>query len=397
MTRGSKSLRILVVLPDPPLPFLNAVSRWFHVLVRGLVDRGHRVTTFAACRGASTEDEVRSVFPSEEYDLRLYSEVHAPSSLAGKLRSLVRPYSYVYSPRMRADLAREMKNGFDILHLEQLWGGYLGLRHVQKALLHIPYLYSIDYGAEQVTGFRERLLRRRTLQIEPRLLRRYPWISTLTPRLTSEVERASPKSHVQTVPFAMDLTLYGFDPSPPPQRPPTVGLIGSFNWLPSHSAGVRLLDRLWPEIKRRVPAAQLQIVGRKADTAFVNRTDSEDILLASDVPDTTPYFLSTDVLLYAPSRGSGIKVKILEAMALGVPVVTTVEGVEGLPAVDGVEAGISDDDEGLISRTVRLLEDAGRRQAQRRAARSMIESHCSPGPVLDALEAVYDRIASHSK
>ena len=62
-------------------------------------------------------------------------------------------------------------------------------------------------------------------------------------------------------------------------------------------------------------------------------------------------------MVYAPSRGSGMKIKILEAMASGVPVVTTSEGVEGLPAVDGVHAGVCEDDAGLIDRTVALLED----------------------------------------
>ena len=61
-------------------------------------------------------------------------------------------------------------------------------------------------------------------------------------------------------------------------------------------------------------------------------------------------------MVYAPSRGSGMKIKILEAMAFGVPVVTTSEGVEGFPAVDGVHAGVCEDDAGLIERDRRPAE-----------------------------------------
>ncbi|MBX6316466.1 MAG: glycosyltransferase, partial [Isosphaeraceae bacterium] len=186
---------------------------------------------------------------------------------------------------------------------------------------------------------------------------------------------------------------------PPPARPRgarVVGLIGSFGWHPTYSAGLRLLTRLWPEIKRRVPAARLQIVGRKARSALSPWAAGPDISLCENVPDTIPYFRSTDVLLYAPARGSGMKVKTLEAFALGTPVVTTSEGVEGLPAEDGVHAGLSEDDAGLIERTVALLEDPARRDRQRRAARALLESYCRPDPVLDRLEQVYATLSGRS-
>ena len=64
-----------------------------------------------------------------------------------------------------------------------------------------------------------------------------------------------------------------------------------------------------------------------------------------------------------------MKVKIQEAMAFGVPVVTTGEGVEGLSAVDGVHAGICEDDAGLIERTVALLVSTERQDRQRRTER----------------------------
>jgi len=86
-------------------------------------------------------------------------------------------------------------------------------------------------------------------------------------------------------------------------------------------------------------------------------------------------------------------VKVLEAFALGVPVVTTSEGIEGLPARDGVEAGVADDDSGLIERTVALLGDPGRADRQRQAARALVESHSGPGPVLDAVEDIYRGVA----
>lgn len=398
MAESLDPLRIVVVLPDPPLPFGNAASRWFYVLVRGLADRGHRVTTLAVVRGAAAEAEARARFPADRYDLRLYREQpDGRRSLWRQWESFRRPYSYAYPPELRRDLAAELAKGFDVLHLEQLWGGYLGHDQAGRALVHLHYLYAIDHAAAAPGGLKDRVLRWRTRQVERSLVRRYPRISTLTPRLSDEVRRLSPASEVRTIPLAMDLDLYPFDPAPPPPRPPVVALIGSFNWAPSYSAGVRLLDRLWPAIRQRVPEARLQIVGRAARSAFGARPLGPEVTIAENVPEIIPYFLASDVLLYAPSRGSGMKVKVLEAIALGVPVVTTTEGIEGLPAVDGRHAGISDEDAGLIERTVQLLQDPSRRQQQRLEARRLLEAHCTPGPVLDALEAFHRQIASNPR
>jgi len=87
-----------------------------------------------------------------------------------------------------------------------------------------------------------------------------------------------------------------------------------------------------------------------------------------------------------------MKIKILEALGYGVPVVTTSEGVEGLPAVDGVHAGVCEDDAGLIDRTVRLLTDSAAQNRQRAAGRALVESHCGPKPTVDAIEAIYARM-----
>ena len=115
------------------------------------------------------------------------------------------------------------------------------------------------------------------------------------------------------------------------------------------------------------------------------------------MPETRPYFEATSVMLYAPGRGSGMKIKILEAFGYGIPVVTTSEGVEGLPAVDGIHAGVCEDDAGLIDRAVALLEDPAAQNRQRWAARELLESHCGPKPTVDAIEEIYGQMVQKSR
>jgi hypothetical protein len=85
-----------------------------------------------------------------------------------------------------------------------------------------------------------------------------------------------------------------------------------------------------------------------------------------------------------------MKVKVLEAFAYGVPVVTTSEGVEGIPAQDGIHAGVSDQDAGLVERALDLLKNPGRQERQRQAARALVEEHCHPRLVLDGVERCYE-------
>jgi glycosyltransferase involved in cell wall biosynthesis len=387
--------RIVLVLTDPPLPFGTAAGRWYYVLLRGLVARGHAVTAFGVCTRPEQAAQARELFPAPAYDLRIYAPPRRRGVLA-KLQTLGRPFSYLFGPDLRQDLQAELARGFDVLHLEQHWSGWVGLEHADRALVHVLNLYEIDLADAPVRSVRERFRRRAVFRAERWLLRRFPTIVTLTPRLTERVRRISPEAAVHTIPLGIDASLYPFDPRTGTPHAPVVGLIGSFDWQPSYAAGVRLLGRLWPEIRRRLPEARLHIVGRRARAAFADLAGGLDVVLHEDVPDILPHFRALDVLLYAPGRASGMKVKVLEAFALGVPVVTTAEGVEGLPAEDGVHAGLCEDDAGLIDRTVALLRDRRRAERQCRAARTLLEDHCGPRPVLDRLERVYDAIAAGS-
>jgi glycosyltransferase involved in cell wall biosynthesis len=161
------------------------------------------------------------------------------------------------------------------------------------------------------------------------------------------------------------------------------------NWFPSYSAAVRFLTRLWPAIRKEIPNAHAIVAGWHARQALKNFLPQQGVEVIENVPDMRPFFEQSSLLLYAPERGSGMKVKVLEACAYGVPVVTTSDGVEGIPAEDGVHAGLSDDDAGLVDRTLRVLTDPFLQESMRRAARTLVEQHCHPRTVLDGIEHCY--------
>src|SRR5207247_586625 len=80
-----------------------------------------------------------------DYDLHLFPFPDR-GGWRGKAETLLRPYSYMFGPDLRQALGAALAQGFDVLHLEQLWSGWLGLEHVDRALVNVHYLSAIDLG-----------------------------------------------------------------------------------------------------------------------------------------------------------------------------------------------------------------------------------------------------------
>ena len=385
-----------MVFPDPPLPFGTAAARWYYVLLQGLQARGYTVVAYAACATAQLADEAMTLFPPSEYDLRCFLYPQRGGWCA-KWETWREPYSYIFGPDLRLDLERTLAGGDCILHLETHWSGWLALSHLQRAVLNIHSLYGVDLASAPRGSWWNTLRTRRVFAAEKKLLRAYPRLTTLSQALADRLRQTATRADVRVVPFGFDSSLYAFTPSVREAGTrPVVGLIGSFNWQPTYTAGIRLLTRLWPDIRRRVPNAQLLIVGRQARSALASclPVDDPDVTIEENVPDILPYFRKLDTLLYAPGQGTGVKVKVLEAFALGVPVVTNRDGVEGIPATHGRQVSLGESDEDLIASCVRLLIDRNAAIRQAREARTLLEEHCGPEHVLEGWRKIYAQIAS---
>jgi len=364
-------------------------------MLKGLTARGHRVTVFSPCQNAAEGAEASRVFPQSEYALHCFEYADRPQ-LQSKLTALRRPQSYIYSRELETALHRALREPYDILHLEQQWTGWLTFPPRPRTLVGLQSLFRLDCPTSAGGSLMDRLRYRRIRDAEAALLRRFPSFCALTAEMTDEVRSIHPQASVHTIPLGIDLENYPFD-AIPTEDTQVVTMIGSFDWLPTRTATIRLLVRLWPAIHERVPFASLRIVGRHARKVLADYISVPGVTVEENVPDILPYFQQAAVLLYAPERGSGMKVKVLESFALGLPVVTTQSGVEGIPAVAGVHAGICEDDEGLIDACVSLLNDRAARLRQRTAARRLVERWCSSNVVLDALEDVYEEMLAQGR
>jgi glycosyltransferase involved in cell wall biosynthesis len=190
------------------------------------------------------------------------------------------------------------------------------------------------------------------------------------------------------VPFALDASHY---PLQAPVAEPVIGLLGSMHWLPSRAAAERLITRIWPRVKGRIPRARLLVGGWNA-RRYLARHAGPDVELVENLAHPGEFFSRASVLVYPAVRGTGVKVKVLEAMAYGVPVVTTGEGIEGLACEPGLHCHVGEDDETLATHVVQLLGDAPQRTRLREAGRALVETAHAPARVADQMLDLYERV-----
>jgi glycosyltransferase involved in cell wall biosynthesis len=171
---------------------------------------------------------------------------------------------------------------------------------------------------------------------------------------------------------------------------PVVGLIGSMNWSPSRRAAHRLLN-LWPNINEKIPSARLLIAGWNSESYLANRFPLPNATLIGEVADPFDFFSQVSVLTYPTPRGTGVKVKVLESFAYGVPVVSNKEGFEGLDILQG-EALVAETDDEFVAQTVAVLSNGAERERVRQAARRLVEAKYSPVPTVDRLLDAYKRL-----
>jgi glycosyltransferase involved in cell wall biosynthesis len=390
-------MKVVIVTPAVPHPFGDTAARWFYVLISELLARGNEVVALAA-----TEEPDQRVSEGKQW-LSKYGEkltLHCHRlrvdsfALRRKWQNLVRPRSELLQDSALKDLLkRELAKGYDVLHLEQMSTGWLGL-NVPRALLNVHFFDVIDWAEKKNMNLGDQKALWQARRATRHLLHGTPSVRLLTPRLKEMAESINPHGHYWVVPLALDPELYPFQP---PAQEPVVGLIGSMHWEPSRSAAERLITRIWPLVKQGFPQAKLYIAGWNAAKYLNKYSTCQGLKLAENLAHPSEFFSEAAVMVYAPSRGSGMKVKVMESMAYGVPVVTTWEGVEGIDYQNGRECWVGETDAELAGKVCRLLQNSAERQQMRDAARTLIEQRYSPRPVIDKMIAVYEQVIAAPK
>jgi polysaccharide biosynthesis protein PslH len=179
-------------------------------------------------------------------------------------------------------------------------------------------------------------------------------------------------SRVSVIPTGVD-TEY-FQLSPDPEQRDTMAFTGTMDWMPNEDGVAYFVDKILPLIRRDVPDAAFWAVGRRPPRR-IRALASEHVVVTGAVEDIRPYLGKAAVCVVPLRSGSGTRIKIFEAMAMGKAVVSTSMGAEGLPVRHGENIVLADDPADFARQVVHLLRDPQRRAQLGRAARQLVEEN----------------------
>jgi glycosyltransferase involved in cell wall biosynthesis len=190
---------------------------------------------------------------------------------------------------------------------------------------------------------------------------------------------------VRTVANGVDLQRFAYTPKK--EGDGTLILLGSMEYAPNLDAATWFMAEIAPLLKEQFPAVQLNLVGREVGRVPLP-SGSASVQLHENVPDVRPWMYAADLLAVPLRMGAGTRIKILEAMAAGVPIVTTAKGCEGIAVRDGEHLLIADTPAEFARAAARLLSDRGMALHLAANARRLVEESYGWGAVAAGMEQV---------
>ncbi len=178
-------------------------------------------------------------------------------------------------------------------------------------------------------------------------LHQYDILLAMTQRDLHYFQQLAPIANALVTPIGLDLEKYR-DAAPANPPPYSISFIGSLDWIPNQDGLKWFLETIWPSIHRKFPALEFHIAGRNTPP-WVFAKSGKGIVVHGEVADAKAFLLSHPITIVPLLSGSGMRVKILESLALGRVVLTTSIGLEGIEARHQQEVLVGDSPAEFIS------------------------------------------------
>lgn len=277
------------------------------------------------------------------------------------LKNLFSKESYNISRFVSNDFRQDLSellstHSYDIIQLETL---YLApfipdIKKYSKALI-VLRAHNIEHEiwlriADQVSFLPKKMylnyLSKKLKNYELNILNDYDYLVAITDRDLVQFRSLGYKNGCTASPVGLNISAYNTDYEVF-KEPISLSFIGSLDWLPNAEAVRWFLKRAWPELVKNFPGLTFHFAGRNAPDDLVAYNELP-VKYYGDVQDAKEFMRKHPIMIVPIFAGSGIRVKILEAMALGRVVITTSIGLEGIPAKHMQEVIIANSVEDML-------------------------------------------------
>jgi len=358
-------MNILQIAPQVPYPPDDGGRVGIYNITKHLAARGHRITLFALDRPPGAEYRpLRDIC-----DLRTTS-YSTGNTLAGAFFNIFTDFPYTVSkyrsPEFMHRILEFIKaNPVDVVHVDHLHMAGYGLALKKKfgvpVVLREHNVESVimgrfaDHARNPFLKSYARLQQRRLTRYESAAVGGFDVCCPITPDDSARLHSMNPAARLRVIPGGVDAS-YFTPRNESAVRPHSIVFFGSLEWRPNHDAVRWFLDDIFPSVRREIPDATFSIVGKN--------TPDDLVALAGPGVDIIGYVedLRTEIQKHAvsvaPFRiGGGMRLKIIESFAMGVPVVSTMVGCEGIGATDGNHLLVGDTPADFAAHVVSLLSE----------------------------------------
>ena len=356
-------MKILQICHKPPYPPSDGGTIAMNNITQGLLKSGYQVKVMAL----ETQKHAlkREAIPASYVEKTALQTVYTDTSvrLASALKSFLTQQSYqinrFYSKTFAVMIAEVLKKEqFDIVHLESLFTTpYIPvIRQYSKAKI-VLRTHNIEHLVwQRMAKTEQNLVKRCAIKAFSSQLRKYE--SAIGAKIDAFAAISTPDFQYfenlyknvpgAVIPFGIDVDDYEPEEDYMPSDKPELFHIGSMDWLPNIEGVEWFLDEVWPSILQEFPEVTFTIAGRKIPLEIQNR-DDRNLIVAGEVPSANEFMLSKDIMVVPILAGSGIRVKIIEGMALGKVIITTSIGAEGLEVENGKNILIANTPEEFVA------------------------------------------------
>ncbi len=393
-------MKILMLTPYLPYPLWSGGQIRTYNLLKHL-SKKHQITLFSFIRDEKEKENIHMLKNFCE-EVQVFMK-RPPWTLTSLTLSAVTFYPLVVCMYLRSEVKRAIEKAiqqkkFDLIHAETFYVmpnipqnnipiilveqtiEYLVYKHFTHSVKLLPLKFIMDWDVKKI-NFWEKTFWRRASQVV-----------AMSEADKKVMQSLCDKLEVNLVPNGVDTNYFSPKTRKKKNKEKRILFVGNFKWLQNREAVLLLANKIWPLIKDRLPFTKIWIVG-KYPTREILKLSSKNIIVSQNVDDIRNVYLKSDVLL-APIFGpGGTRYKILESMAMKLPVVTTTVGIEGLGVHHGKEALICDDMAQLAELTVEVLTNERLYQKLADRSRKFVEKKFSWPSIADSLDKVYQRSA----